>query len=39
MGPDHRLVLGIDLADVIVEDVLADVDCGDTALDHLDQRG
>ncbi len=32
-------MLGIDLADVVVVDVLPHVDRGDALLDHLDQAG
>src|SRR5215831_9745943 len=39
MGPDHGLVLDIDLAHVVVVSILANVDCGDAALDHLDKAG
>jgi len=39
MGPDHLLVLGIDLADILVMDVLANVDRSSAALDHIDEAG
>src|SRR5256714_13981175 len=37
MGPDHLLMFGIDLPDIFLMDVLADVDCSDTVFDHLDK--
>jgi hypothetical protein len=37
MGPDHLLVLAIDLADIAVVNLLANVDGGDAVLDHVNQ--
>ena len=37
MGPDHLLMFGVDFADIVVMDVLANVDGGQTMLDHVDQ--
>src|SRR6186713_3496065 len=39
MSPDHGLMLGIDLADVVIEHVLTDVDRGDVVLDHVGETG
>src|ERR1700680_3205107 len=37
MGPDQLLMLGIDLADVFIMRVVADVDSGNLVLNHADQ--
>ena len=37
MRPDQLLMFGIDLADVLIVRIVADVDGGDALLDHLDQ--
>src|SRR6202453_951548 len=39
MGPDHLLVLAIDLADILIERPGIDIDRRDATLDHFDQAG
>jgi hypothetical protein len=37
MGPDQLLMLGIDLADILVMRFMMNIDGGDTLLDHVDE--
>ena len=39
MGPDHLLMLGVDFADILVMDILANIDRRSVALDHFDEAG
>src|SRR5665213_3935355 len=39
MGPDHLLMLTIDLADIFIERSWIDIDRRDAMLDHFDQAG